>query len=92
MLDKKVFKDKMEQLIRFYPSWNLKIEDSKVMSDWYSKFSSLKESEFNEIVNLHIDKVRFNPTVASLNEFRIDVMKPEIDYSALGERSSMWND
>lgn len=79
MLDKKVFKDKMEQLIRFYPSWNLKIEDSKVMSDWYEMFKDKTNDQFETMVKHHIKTVPFNPTVASLSDCNSNTNEKVID-------------
>lgn len=79
MLDKKVFKDKMEQLIRFYPSWNLKIEDSKIMSDWYEMFKDKTDVQFEVMVRHHIKTVPFNPTVASLSDYNSNTNEKIID-------------
>ncbi|HSN66724.1 MAG TPA: hypothetical protein VLS94_08790 [Fusibacter sp.] len=92
MLSKEVFKQKIKDLIDFYPTWGIKADDKSVVAKWYSKFSKLTDTEFIDMVNLHIEKVRFNPTVASLNDFRIEVRQSTLDKSTLGERSSMWND
>lgn len=67
MLDKKIFKDKMELLTRFYPTWNLKIEEQRVMSDWYEMFSDKTDVQFEKAITEHIKKEKFNPTVASIN-------------------------
>jgi hypothetical protein len=92
MLNKDVFKQKIKDLIDFYPSWGIKADDKSVVAKWYSKFSNLSDDEFVEIVNIHIDKIKYVPTVASLNEFREEVKKTKMDTSTLGERVTMWND
>jgi hypothetical protein len=81
MLNKDVFKQKIKDLIDFYPSWGIKADDKSIVAKWYSKFSNLSDDEFVEIVNIHIDKIKYVPTVASLNEFREEVKKTKGDKS-----------
>ncbi len=68
MLNKDVFKQKMQDLIDFYPSWGIKTDNSQVMSKWYERFKEYTDDQFSETVNKHIETITFNPTVASLKE------------------------
>ena len=74
MLNKNAFKDKIQDLIDFYPSWGIRSNDSSVMTKWYLKFQHLTDEQFNKMVEAHIKKISFNPTVASLLE-----CKPEVN-------------
>lgn len=68
MLDKKAFKSGIQDLIDFYPSWGIKSEESRVMAKWYNKFKDCNDGIFLSAVADHIDKEKFNPTVATLRE------------------------
>lgn len=68
MLSKKVFTKKIEDLIDFYPGWQVRINEVSVASKWYTQFKDLTDDQFCNMVNHHIKTVAFNPTVASLIE------------------------
>lgn len=68
MLNKEVFKQKLQDLIDFYPNWGIKVDDPKVIAKWYTIFKDDTDEQFQNMVNAHIKTVAFNPTVASLIE------------------------
>lgn len=94
MLNKEVFKQKIQEMIYFYPSWNIKNEESVVMALFYTKFSKWTDDQFIDVVNMHVDTIEFNPTIATLKRLFavVEANKPSLDYSSLGEESSMWNE
>jgi hypothetical protein len=68
MLNKEKFFDGMEQLLVFFPNWNVKVENVKVMKAWYSMFEKSTDEEFEAMVKSYIKKEKFQPTVAGLKE------------------------
>jgi len=68
MLSKKVFKDGLQDLIDFYPSWGIKVDNSQVMAKWYERFKEYTDNQFSNMIVKHIETITFNPTVASLKE------------------------
>lgn len=79
MLNKEVFKQKLQDLIDFYPNWGIKVDDSKVMAKWYTMFKDETDDRFQSMVNIHIRTVAFNPTVASLMECKSNSNEKIID-------------
>ncbi len=68
MLSKEVFKSGIEKMIVVYPNWSIKADDSKVMATWYGFFKDMNDDHYKSMINKHINDVKFNPTIASLNE------------------------
>jgi len=66
MLSKECFKEQIENLMIFYPSWKINYESSETMLAWYNQFNQLTDGRFVDIVENHIQLVPYNPTVASL--------------------------
>jgi len=69
MLDKKLFKEKMQDLIDFYPHWKLNVSDKSVMNKWYSRFKNEKEEHFVRAVDDYIENEDYSPTVAKLKDY-----------------------
>jgi|SRR5699024_2406142 len=68
MLDKNVFFEGVENLLAFYPSWQVNVEDKKVLRLWYAKFSKMTDKEFKHMIDSYIKSERYSPTVAGLFE------------------------
>lgn len=70
MLDKNVFKQEMQKLIIFYPSWGIKADDKLTMKTWYNMMiaQNATNESLTKAVLKHIKEIKFNPTIASLIE------------------------
>jgi len=69
MLDKKLFKEKMQDLADFYPHWKLDISSKEVLCKWYSRFENEKEEHFVQAVDDYIEEEDYAPTVAKLKDY-----------------------
>ena len=71
MLDKKVFVDQMNELLVFFPSWSVKLDDPVIARKWFNTFESCTNQEFTRMVRAYIQKERFNPTVAGMKDYLV---------------------
>lgn len=69
MLDKKVFKEKMQDLVDFYPSWKLDITEKAIVKKWYKKFEKYDNENFKEAVDKYIENEEFAPTIAGIKKY-----------------------
>ena len=70
MLTKDAFKDSVQKLIIFYPSWGIKTDDKTTMQTWFNmmKVLNVTDESLCKAVTKHIKEVKFNPTIATLIE------------------------
>lgn len=66
VLDKALFKEKIEELVRFYPTWRMQTDEPYTMRLWYGKFSFMDDYNFKKMVNDYVRKEVRNPTIAGL--------------------------
>ena len=71
MLNKDVFFKGMEDLIIFFPNWNIKVDDIKVTKAWYSMFEKCSDEEFKKIIYGYIENESFPPTVVGLKKYNL---------------------
>lgn len=69
MLDKKVFNEKMQDLVDFYPNWKLDVENKTVMKKWYRKFKNYSDKGFKEAIDNYIENEEYSPTVAGIKKY-----------------------
>jgi len=79
MLDKEVFFTGMENLLRFYPNWRIKLDDVNVSKSWYEQFSYMQDRSFEIMINNYIRGENFNPTVSGLLKHSVEdeVYRPD---------------
>ena len=70
ILDKQIFKEGIGKLAHVYPSWEFDYKNKESMATMYSFFKEMDADRFEEMIQNHILKERYNPTIASLNEYR----------------------
>ena len=75
-LSKDTFKEGIERLIIFFPSWKLDIKNSNAMLLWYNEFKDLENKQFLDMVQRYIKQEQTMPTVASLKKHSI--IKPKV--------------
>ncbi|WP_163583305.1 hypothetical protein [Gracilibacillus saliphilus] len=68
-LSKEKFIEQMNQLLIFFPNWNVDLSSKTVASRWYHQFADCTDREFFKMVQLYIEKESFNPTVAGLKKY-----------------------
>src|SRR5690625_6732940 len=71
MLDKELFKEKMEKLLTFFPNWNVDLSDRVVAGMWYSQFGHMSDEKFSKAVEDYIENEQFNPTVAGIKKYYV---------------------
>ena len=70
MLDKDIFKERIEKLMYVYPTWQMMYKEPKVMKTWYSHFEKLHDIQFKKMVDKYIETETKVPTVAGLLKCR----------------------
>jgi len=78
MLNKEVFFKGIEDLVIFFPNWNVKVDDKTVIKAWYSMFEKSSDEEFKIMIHEYIANENFPPTVAGLNKYNFKKMKREV--------------
>ncbi|MFD2658575.1 hypothetical protein [Gracilibacillus thailandensis] len=78
MLDKQLFREKMKELMIYYPNWNFEVSD-KNLSLWYERFKDHKEKKFIKMIDDYIDNETFNPTIAGLLKYYLPEPKKTLD-------------
>lgn len=79
MIDKQVFKQKMDELMILFPSWGFDKSNEKEALTWYNKFSDLTNKEFSYMVDSFIKNDKFNPTVGGLRQYIVEEPKKSRD-------------
>jgi len=69
MLDKDIFRKKIEELAISYPNWKLDITDKKIIKTWYKHFDHFDDKDFIQAIDSYIGNERFNPTIAGIKEY-----------------------
>jgi hypothetical protein len=69
MLDKNVFLKGMQELVIFFPSWNVKVEDVEVVKKWYGMLKKFNDKEFECMISNYIKNESYSPTIAGLNKY-----------------------
>lgn len=78
MLDKELFKEKMEKLLTFFPNWNVDLSDRVAAGMWYNQFSHMSDEKFSKAVEDYIENEQFNPTVAGIKKYYMPETKKSI--------------
>lgn len=66
MLEKKDFKQGIEQLLMAFPNWSIDVTDPKVIETWYRYFKTIEVREFQNMINNYIMDEERQPTIAGV--------------------------
>ena len=78
MLNMEAFVNGMKDLIYFYPSWNIAVEEKEAMERWYEMFKHIDDDMFKRTVREHARTIRYNPSVSTLLEVYTKV-RPKVE-------------
>ena len=93
MLDKELFKEKMEKLLTFFPNWNVDLSDRVAAGMWYNQFSHMSDEKFSKAVEDYIENEQFNPTVAGIKKYYVPERKKtatEIEHEKMLKEMGMY--
>lgn len=68
MLDKNLFKAKMQLLVDIFPNWKVDTTNKRTLNNWYLFFEDTEDEIFNSAVDLYSQKNTFPPTISQLLE------------------------
>ena len=75
MLDKELFFEGMEELLKFFPNWNIDLSEEQNTRAWYNKFKHMSDGRFIKAVDEYIRNEQFNPTVAGILKYYLPEQK-----------------
>ncbi|MDX8047593.1 hypothetical protein SH601_16645 [Gracilibacillus sp. S3-1-1] len=78
-LSKKTFIDQMNQLLIFFPNWNVDLASKTVAERWYYQFANCSDREFFKMVQTYIQLEAFNPTVAGLRKYFVSDERKRVE-------------
>ncbi len=94
MLDKDLFKQKINELLVSFPNWKIKYDDPFTMKLWYSKFEDMEDEHFYYMIDKYIENETFNPTIAGLKSWDIAPRKSrdQIKHEQMVREMGLFND
>jgi hypothetical protein len=66
MLDKKTFKQGINNLIYSYPLWRIDVSNVECMKFWYDNFNNFDNDSFIEGINTFVRNNKEYPTISEL--------------------------
>lgn len=78
MLREDIFKQGIQDLLDYYPTWGLDYDNPEVVRKWYRVFEVMDDTEFIRCYKKQIETIPYNPTVASLLSIHENITKRSI--------------